>query len=294
MNAPRMSDIPEQQSQTSNDASLPLSSVRRQQTEVEFVSQERMSVLGLEGPGLPLVPPTGPGRVREALNAVLKRWSGTSRPVLTSLVGLRDPLRVKPVLRKRWMAEAVRMQRAQRALREWWMAAVPHMQRARHVLLERWMAADFRTRQLPILAVAAAIWASTAWIAWRADDSATPLLRNSLAAAKSQRSALGGGGVPRRIAEPADPPDAVRSGPSRQQASASLSLNQIMEFLISGTTPPREHPGNPQLQVWADTHTGLYYCPADNGYRRSSRGHFMSQKEAQDNSFQPASGAACR
>lgn len=274
-----MSDVPEQQSQTPKDASLPLSWVRRQQTDVEFVSQERMSVLGLEGPGLPLAPPTGPGRLREALNAVLKRWIATSQPVLTFLADLRDPLqRVKPVLLGCWREAVVRLQRG------------------RQVLFERWMAADFRSRQLPILAIAAAIWASTAWMAWRAEDSSTPLLRQRLAATKSQSvdsTDVAGGAASRMTAGPADSLDAMRSESRAGQSLPSLSLNQILDFLISGTTSRRQRPGNPQLQVWADTHTGLYYCPADNGYRRSSRGHFMSQKEAQDNSFQPASGAAC-
>ena len=277
MNAPRMSDVPEQPSQPSNDASPPVSSVRRQHDDVEFVSQERMSVLGLEGPGLPLAPPVGPGRLREALNALLKRWIATSQPILTFVMGLRDPLqRVKPVLRESWMAALIRMQGA------------------RHVLAEWWMAADFRTRQLPILAIAAAICASTAWMAWRAEDSATPLLRNSLAAAQSQRPAdMAGSGSPRMNAAPAVAADAVRLESSRQQTSAGLSLNQIMDFLISGDTPRRERLANPRVQVWADTHTGLYYCPGDSGYRRSFRGHFMSQREAQSNHFQPASGAAC-
>lgn len=277
MNAPRMSDPLEQQSEIPNDACLPVSSVR-QQHDAEFVSQERMSILGLEG-RLPLAPPTGPGRLRQALNARLKRWSGAGKPLLASVVGLRIPLqRVKPVLL------------------ECWRAAVLRVQRAGHVLVERWIAADFRTRQLPILAIAAAIWASTAWMAWRADDSATPLLRHSVAAARSQRVQrvdVAEETASKMIAGPVDPRDAVRPGSPMQRTSPSLSLNQIIDFLISGSTPRRERPANPRVQVWADTHTGLYYCPADAGYRRSSRGHFMSQKEAQSNYFQPASGAAC-
>jgi hypothetical protein len=168
------------------------------------------------------------------------------------------------------------------------------MQLAQRVLCDRWMAADFRTRQLPILAIAAAIWASTAWIAGRTEDSATPLLRNSLAAAQSQHpSGLAGSGSPTMIAGPADPAGAMRAESRAGQTLPSLSLNQIMDFLLSETTPRRERLANPQVQVWADTHTGLYYCPGKSGYRRSSRGHFMSQKEAQRNYFQPAAGAAC-
>lgn len=278
MNAPSMSDPVKQQFETPNDACLPVSAVS-QQKRVEFVSQERMSILGLEGRGLPLAPPTGPSRLREAQNALLKGWIATSQPLVAFVVGLKVPLqRLKPVLVQRWMA------------------TVLCMQRARHGLFERWMAADFRTRQLPILAIAVAMWASTAWMAWRADDSATPLLRQRLAASKSQRVQtveLGGGGSPRMIAESVDTQDEARSGALKQPTFTSLSLNQIMEFLISGTTPRHERPANPRLQVWADTHTGLYYCPGDSGYRQRSRGRFMSQREAQNDSFQPASGATC-
>lgn len=278
MNAPSMSDPVKQHSQPSNDACPPTSAGTRHQNGAEFVSQERMSVLVLEGPGLPLAPPTGPGRLREAINAVLKRLIATSQALLAIVVGLRDPL-----------------QRMQPVLRECWMAAVVRLQRVRRLLLERWMAADFRTRQLPILAIAAVIWASTAWMAWRAEDSATPLLRQRLAATQSQPAhpvELARGGSPRMIAQPVDTQDAARPESLRLPISASLSLNQIMDFLISGNTPRRERLANPRVQVWADTHTGLYYCPGS-GYRRSFRGHFMSQKEAQDNYFQPASGAAC-
>lgn len=279
MNALSKTDPLKQQSQTANDASLPASSVRRQQNGVEFVSQERMSILGLEGPGLPLAAPPGPGRLRQALDALRKRWLVTTPPLLAFLVGLRAPL-----------------QRAQQVLRECWMVAVRRMQRAQHVLLERWMAADFRTRQLPILAIAAAIWGSTAWMAWRGEDSSTPLLRNRLAAITYQRvHPIEPAGRPasRVIAEPVEPQDTVRLGSLTQQSSPGLSLSRIVEFLISAPTPQHERPANPRLQVWADTHTGLYYCPGDHGYRSRYRGHFMSQKEAQDNYFQPASGASC-
>lgn len=95
------------------------------------------------------------------------------------------------------------------------------------------------------------------------------------------------------IAESVDTQDEAQSGALKQPTFTSLSLNQIMEFLISGTTPRHERPANPRLQVWADTHTGLYYCPGDSGYRQRSRGRFMSQREAQNDSFQPASGATC-
>jgi hypothetical protein len=247
-----------------------------------------------ERAGLPLAPATGPSRLREAQNALLKGWNVTTQPLLAFMVGLRVSLQgVQSVLMERWMAAVVRMQRVRHVLLGRWMAtAVVRMQRERRVLVERWMAADFRTRQLPILTIAAAIWVSTAWMAWRADDSATPLLRQRLAATKSQPVHpvdVAGGEASRRISEPV----AARPESLTELTSTSLSLNQIVKFLISGTTPQHTRLTNPRLQVWADTHTGLYYCPGDDGYRRRSRGHFMSQREAQNNYFQLASGANC-
>jgi hypothetical protein len=201
----------------------------------------------------------------------------TTPPLLEFLAGLKAPL-----------------QRAQQVLLERWMAAGRRMQRAQHVLLESWMAADLRTRQLPILAIAAAIWAATAWMAWRAEDSSTPLLRNRVASITYQRvHPIEPSGRPAVIAEPVDPQDTARVGSLTQQTSPGLTLGRIVEFLISGPTRQHERLANPRLQVWADTHTGLYYCPGDRGYRSRYRGHFMSQKEAQDNYFQPASGASC-
>jgi len=260
MNALRKTSLLKRQFQTSNDTCPTVSSARRQQNGVEFVSQERMSILGLEGPGVPLAAPPGPGRLRQALKALLRRWIVTTQSLLAFLVDLRIPL-----------------------------------QRAQHMLLERWMAADFRTRQLPILAIAVTIWASTAWMAWRAEDSSTPLLRNNLAtiSQRVQPRELAGGPNSRVNAEPVDPRDAVRPGLLTQQISPSLLLDRIVELLIPRSTSRHERPANPRLQVWADTHTGLYYCPGDNGYRQRYRGHFMSQEEAQNNYFQPASGAAC-
>ena len=279
MNAFSEPDPVQRMSQISNDACAPPPSVRREQNGVEFVSQERMSILGLEGPGLPLALPPGPGRFRQALNALLRHRIVIIQPLLAFVVGLRVPL-----------------QRVQSVLLQGWVATVLCIRQAQHVLLQRWMAADFRTRQLPIFAIAAAIWASTVWMAWRAEDSSTPLLRSRLAAVTYQRvhpAELAGRPASRAIAGPADPQDAVRPGSVTQQTSPGLSLDRIVEFLISGPTPRQERLANPRLQVWADTHTGLYYCPGDGGYRCRSRGHFMSQQEAQDDYFQPASGAAC-
>jgi hypothetical protein len=53
--------------------------------------------------------------------------------------------------------------------------------------------------------------------------------------------------------------------------------------------------GDPHRRVWVDMKTGLYYCPGADyyGYGGDTRGKVMSQKDAQYEYFQPATGAPC-
>jgi len=59
-------------------------------------------------------------------------------------------------------------------------------------------------------------------------------------------------------------------------------------------TPPRPQPtGNPEISVWVDLHTALYYCPGADLYGKTPNGHFATQREAQGDRFEPASGKVC-
>ncbi len=51
--------------------------------------------------------------------------------------------------------------------------------------------------------------------------------------------------------------------------------------------------GDPNLKVWVDTHTALYYCPGDELYGKSPDGHYTTQREAQADQFQPAERSVC-
>jgi hypothetical protein len=51
--------------------------------------------------------------------------------------------------------------------------------------------------------------------------------------------------------------------------------------------------GNPDAKVWVDVHTALYYCPGSGLYGKSNGGRFTSQKDAQEDNFQPALRRAC-
>jgi hypothetical protein len=51
--------------------------------------------------------------------------------------------------------------------------------------------------------------------------------------------------------------------------------------------------GDPDLKVWVDTHTALYYCPGDELYGKSPDGHYSTQREAQADRFEPAERSVC-
>ena len=51
--------------------------------------------------------------------------------------------------------------------------------------------------------------------------------------------------------------------------------------------------GNPDVQVWVDVHTGLYYCPASDLYGKTPDGKYATQREAQLDKFESATRAFC-
>jgi hypothetical protein len=50
---------------------------------------------------------------------------------------------------------------------------------------------------------------------------------------------------------------------------------------------------NPDAKVWVDVHTGLYYCEGSDSYGTTSDGHFATQREAQQDAFEPAERTPC-
>jgi hypothetical protein len=71
-----------------------------------------------------------------------------------------------------------------------------------------------------------------------------------------------------------------------ERALVSMGLAEAPEL-----TPPRR--GNPNIQVWVDPKTALYYCVGEEGYGKTAGGHVATQREAQLDQFEPASRAAC-
>ncbi|MGD0568950.1 MAG: GAF domain-containing protein [Candidatus Sulfotelmatobacter sp.] len=80
-------------------------------------------------------------------------------------------------------------------------------------------------------------------------------------------------------------------------AAPDASLSMFDKLLINlGLAEPPEAPeykGNPDIQVWVDLHTALYYCPGSDLYGKTPQGKMTSQREAQLDQFEPASRKAC-
>ncbi len=85
--------------------------------------------------------------------------------------------------------------------------------------------------------------------------------------------------------------------PSQHQAPPAPQLTLFEKLLVNlglaEAPPPPVDLGNPETQVWVDVHTALYYCPGGDLYGKTADGKFSSQRDAQQDQFQPARGKAC-
>jgi hypothetical protein len=63
--------------------------------------------------------------------------------------------------------------------------------------------------------------------------------------------------------------------------------------IAEAPAPQIYYRGDPNIQVWVDPHTALYYCPGDEPYGKAADGRLTSQGNAQADQFEPAYRAAC-
>jgi hypothetical protein len=83
----------------------------------------------------------------------------------------------------------------------------------------------------------------------------------------------------------------------KRQAPPPPKLSMWEEFLVNiGLAEPPPAPsysGNPNIPVWIDVHTALYYCPGSDLYGKTPQGKIASQHDAQLDQFEPASRKVC-
>lgn len=63
--------------------------------------------------------------------------------------------------------------------------------------------------------------------------------------------------------------------------------------IAEAPAPQIHYRGDPNIQVWVDPHTALYYCPGDELYAKTADGRLTGQRDAQADQFEPAKRAAC-
>jgi hypothetical protein len=85
--------------------------------------------------------------------------------------------------------------------------------------------------------------------------------------------------------------------PKRKQVPAVPKLSFMDQLLVSlGLAEPPPAPsysGNPNVPVWVDVHTALYYCPGADLYGKTPQGKIASQHDAQLDQFEPAFRKVC-
>jgi hypothetical protein len=88
----------------------------------------------------------------------------------------------------------------------------------------------------------------------------------------------------------------VASG-NRRPRPKPPKLTPFEELLVGlglAVPPPTpEYMGDPNLKVWEDLQTGLYYCPGADLYGTTAKGGYRTQAEAQQDAFEPASHKPC-
>lgn len=78
------------------------------------------------------------------------------------------------------------------------------------------------------------------------------------------------------------------------QPSLTLFERFLVALDLAQPPPTPVYLGNPNVRVWVDLHTALYYCPGSELYGKTPEGKFTSQRDAQIDEFEPAARAYCQ
>jgi hypothetical protein len=84
---------------------------------------------------------------------------------------------------------------------------------------------------------------------------------------------------------------------SQPQVPPAPQLTLFERLMVNlGLAEPPPAPvdmGNPNAQVWVDVHTALYYCSGSDLYGKTADGKFTTQRDAQQDQFEPSNRKAC-
>jgi GAF domain-containing protein len=88
-------------------------------------------------------------------------------------------------------------------------------------------------------------------------------------------------------------PAAAAASHRRSDADLPFFDRVLIKLGLADAPDAPEDKGNPDIQVWIDLHTALYYCPGSDLYGKTPKGKFATQRDAQLDNFEPANRKAC-
>ncbi len=86
---------------------------------------------------------------------------------------------------------------------------------------------------------------------------------------------------------------AAKPGKYPQPPQLTLFEKTLIGLGLAVPPPSSTYRGNPDTRVWEDERTALYYCPGADLYGKTERGKFSTQREAQQDQFEPAFRRPC-
>ncbi len=90
-------------------------------------------------------------------------------------------------------------------------------------------------------------------------------------------------------------PSAKADNSDKVAAPQLTFFEGLLVSLGLAEAPPAisSYTGNPEARVWVDTRTALYYCEGTGQYGKTPAGKFTSQRDAQQDQFEPAHRKVC-
>ncbi len=85
----------------------------------------------------------------------------------------------------------------------------------------------------------------------------------------------------------------VRRRPRPKPPKLTLFEEALVGLGLAVPPPTPEYLGDPNIKVWEDLQTALYYCPDADLYGVTAKGRYTTQAEAQQDAFEPASRKPC-
>lgn len=87
----------------------------------------------------------------------------------------------------------------------------------------------------------------------------------------------------------------VQSAQNHAPAQPNLTLFEklLVSLGLAEAPPAPVYMGNPDTEVWVDVHTALYHCPGSDLYGKTPDGRMATQRDAQQDQFEPANRKVC-